>query len=152
VKDLGPMVAIGRPGEDLMTLGAARAYLSDEDWQDFVIDLLHGSRLVLLQVEASEGTWWEFAQCLGTVPLDRIVLLLTARFGSQQRYDEMRILALETLGFSLPRNIGDAAFIYFEPDGTCRLAPMAWHPFWIAWARGSQVNLRKSLQPVIART
>lgn len=149
---VGPMVAVGRPGEDVATLGAARAYLADDDWQGFVIDLLGRSQLVLLQIESTEGTWWEFSECVRIVPRERLVLMLTARFGSQQRYDEMRILAGATLGLMLPRNIGDAAFLYFDADGTAHGAPMVWYSFLTAWARPGHVNIRRSLAPVFAKT
>ncbi len=151
VASAGPMIAVGRPGEDVATLGAVRAYLADEDWQQFVIDLLERAQLVLLQIESTEGTWWEFSECVRIVPPERLVLMLTARFGSQQRYDEMRILAKETLGLTLPRSIGDAAFLYFDADGTAHGAPMAWYSFLTAWARPGHVNIRGSLAPVLAR-
>jgi hypothetical protein len=48
LSEVGPVVAIGRPGEALPTLGAARTYTSDEHWQPEVRSLLSRCRLAVL--------------------------------------------------------------------------------------------------------
>jgi hypothetical protein len=151
LRRFGPMIAIGRPGESVAAGGAVRAYLSDDNWQDFVLGNIDRAQLVLLQIESTEGTWWEFGQCVRRIPPERLLLMLTAKFGSQQRYDEMRVLAERTLGLVLPRNMGDAAFLYFDPDGTVHRAPMVWHHFLLSWLMPSPINIRRSLAPVTAR-
>ena len=40
--DFGPFLAVGEPGEGLPQLGAARAYLSDDQWQAAVVELDQG--------------------------------------------------------------------------------------------------------------
>ena len=37
----GPFVAIGRPGEEVSEIGAARMYVEDDDWEVVVSDLLN---------------------------------------------------------------------------------------------------------------
>ena len=46
VTRVGPVVAIGKPGEPLPELGAARLYVGDADWKAKVTDLMARSRLV----------------------------------------------------------------------------------------------------------
>ena len=38
VAEIGSFIAIGRPGENLPTLGAIRLYTGDADWQESVLD------------------------------------------------------------------------------------------------------------------
>ena len=56
---VGPFVAIGRPGEELPELGAARMYVSNQDWQSVATDLMERSQLVVLQVGETRGLQWE---------------------------------------------------------------------------------------------
>jgi hypothetical protein len=58
---VGPMVAIGRPGDWFAPRGAARVYLTDETWQEEVLELIESARIVVLQPAMTEGTWWEVA-------------------------------------------------------------------------------------------
>src|SRR5436305_1611609 len=44
---VGPVIAIGRPGEELAEPGAARMYVGDDDWQVMVTDLGSVRKLVL---------------------------------------------------------------------------------------------------------
>ena len=127
VRRAGPLVAIGRPGEAIATGGAIRAYLTDANWQDFVLERIGEARCVLLQIEPTAGTWWEFSQCISRVPRERLVLMLTARFGSLQRHGEIRVLAWRTMGLALPRNPAEAAFLFFDRDGTAHRAPRTDH-------------------------
>jgi hypothetical protein len=77
VAPVGPLVAIGRPGETLPELGALRLYVSDDQWQDVVIRWLKSARLVILRVAGNtEGLRWEISQAARLVPPERLVLLL----------------------------------------------------------------------------
>ena len=49
LSQIGPFVAVGRPGEALPTVGASRVYLGDDQWQPTVESLLRGSRLVIIR-------------------------------------------------------------------------------------------------------
>ena len=43
------VVAIGKPGEDLPTPGAARIYVSDEEWKEEVKRRMRAARLVVIR-------------------------------------------------------------------------------------------------------
>jgi hypothetical protein len=66
--EIGPFVAVGRPGEPLPEVGASRMYLEDSAWQSTVEGLLRTARLVVIRTGRSAGLSWE---------LDRSVRLLT---------------------------------------------------------------------------
>ncbi len=73
---VGPVVAIGKPGEPLPELGAARLYVSDDQWQAKVQELMKQARLVVVRLGASPGLLWEIEQALAHLPRQRLVLAL----------------------------------------------------------------------------
>lgn len=73
---VGPVIAIGKPGERLPELGAARLYVPHEAWQARVHALLDAAALVVLRVGGSEGVRWEIEQTLAQVPPERRVFVL----------------------------------------------------------------------------
>jgi hypothetical protein len=79
VREVGPVVAVGRPGERLPRLGAQRVYLKDMDWQQQILSWFARAALVIIHVppELSEGVSWEIEQSLSFVPLDRLVFLVS---------------------------------------------------------------------------
>ena len=50
----GPVIAVGRPGRSLASLGAARQYLPQDRWQEDVADLMHDSRAIVMTIGATE--------------------------------------------------------------------------------------------------
>ncbi len=70
---IGPVLAIGKPGEKLSHLGAARLYVSDLEWQNVVRQLMEGVRLVVIRVGNTPGIQWELS-CARELPGEKIVL------------------------------------------------------------------------------
>ena len=121
---LGPLIAIGRPGEKLPALGAARFYVSDELWQAKVADVVRASQLVIWTTGVSEGLRWEISHLIESVPPERLVLWAhphLLRVGAAEREAEWRKF-IEALGpvfpKPLPEFLGDARFICFAADWT----------------------------------
>lgn len=79
LRESGPVVALGRPGERLPRLGAERVYVEDADWRQQVLSWFARAALVVIHVPAkpTEGLTWEVEHVLGTVALDRLVFLVT---------------------------------------------------------------------------
>lgn len=76
MKEVGPFVAIGRPGEPLPELGAARVYVGDTEWQDRVRQLMSSAQLVVLRGGGTAGLQWEVQNVFANVSPERIVFLL----------------------------------------------------------------------------
>lgn len=72
----GPVVAVGRPGEQLPHLGAARFYLPGDDWQGGVLRLMDLAQLIVLRLGDGDGVWWEVDQACATQPPGKLVLLV----------------------------------------------------------------------------
>ncbi|ANZ40852.1 hypothetical protein BBK82_37580 [Lentzea guizhouensis] len=111
---IGPLVAIGRPGEPLPPAGAPRVYVGD-DWQQTVRELLHRSRLVLIGAGRGEGLRWELELVTVTVDPRRVVVLLP--FGNWE-YDHFRS---EVAGL-FPHPLPDLAPLPDADDHTVRAA------------------------------
>ncbi|HKA20506.1 MAG TPA: hypothetical protein VKN18_19635 [Blastocatellia bacterium] len=79
VHDIGPVVAVGRPGERLPRLGAQRVYLEDIDWHQQILSWFARAALVIIHVppKLTEGVSWEIEQSLNVVMLDRLVFLIS---------------------------------------------------------------------------
>ncbi|MFJ3923938.1 hypothetical protein [Streptomyces sp. NPDC090022] len=75
---LGPVVAVGQPGERLPLLGARRGYLPLDDWQAAVSELISGAHVVMLSAAPGPGTVWEFTEAVRLTPPDRLLLLITS--------------------------------------------------------------------------
>jgi hypothetical protein len=63
---VGPVVAIGRPGERVQPLGAARDYLDNVDWRGPVGTTMVDAALVVLILGDSESVLWEFRTAIET--------------------------------------------------------------------------------------
>jgi hypothetical protein len=58
----GPVVAVGRPGHGLESLGAAREHLSADTWKEQVAARMTGARVVVVATGETEGLRWELQQ------------------------------------------------------------------------------------------
>jgi hypothetical protein len=73
---LGPVVAIGKPGEALSPLGAAREYVHGPDWQERVRNLLGESSWVVAILGSGEGLEWEYQQIVQRDLTGRFILVV----------------------------------------------------------------------------
>lgn len=87
---VGPVVAVGRPGERLPLSGARRFYLPLDNWQPTVSDVIRKARLVVLATGTSEGTLWEFTEAVRLLPPERLLVMV---FTDAAEYDAFRAAA-----------------------------------------------------------
>lgn len=73
---VGPVVAIGKPGEPIPELGAARLYVGHDAWQAEVRQLMDRAALVVVRIGSSPGVLWEIEQVLSRLPRERLVFAL----------------------------------------------------------------------------
>ena len=73
---LGPVVAIGKPGEALSPLGAAREYVHGPGWQERVRSLLGESSWVVAILGGGEGLKWEYEQIVQRDLTGRFILVV----------------------------------------------------------------------------
>lgn len=145
LRKAGPVIAIGRPGERLPELGAARLYVDNSNWQKAVCYFFQEAAGVLIVVGASQGVWWEIDTALERVERRKLLFFfpfvedektrrsiwhaLTPRYrfltsrvyaalarDREARYDDFR-QRIDTRIGGLPERLGDAQFIRFDDTG-----------------------------------
>ena len=146
VSDIGPVIAVGRPGERLPPLGAARLYLSQESWQPTVRDLMARSALTILKAGVTEGVLWELARAVEYVPPKRFLIAVPSVLSKLQTeaWERFRALAAHVLPRSLPVLTKGAMFVSFDAD---------WNPSLLVDPKktdflvSGRANVRKLLRP-----
>jgi len=78
LRQLGPVITVGRPGDTLGFAGAARLYVPDTHWRQAIQYLVAHSAAVVIVVGRTEGLWWEIETSLSTAPRDRLLLFFPA--------------------------------------------------------------------------
>jgi hypothetical protein len=73
---IGPVVALGEPGEKLPPLGAARAYTANERWQLHISDWAAEASQVVLLAGHTPSFWWEVRHLAAAGALNKAVFLL----------------------------------------------------------------------------
>jgi hypothetical protein len=125
VGKLGPFVAIGKPGDKVPPLGAARMYVDDDNWQDTVKKLTKKAKLVLLHLSESEGVLWESKFIAKNLQPEKLILCLPLTFRGEkidkEIYQTFRKKFLSIFPHPLPENVGDAQFIFFSKNWTPHL-------------------------------
>jgi hypothetical protein len=125
----GPVVAVGRPGERLPHLGAARFYLPLDDWQPGVLRLMEMSQLIVLRLGDGEGVWWEVDQARATQPPGKLLLLIPGdRPDLAERLDaHLPIPARIDKAYPMP-GLWTSAVVVFGTDWTPIVQPVGPFP------------------------
>lgn len=149
--DLGPFIAIGKPGERLPQTGAARMYVANAEWQERVEQLMRDSRLVVFRAGKTPGFWWEVQRAVEIAGPSRMVFLVPF---TKRKYEQFRRRAETMLPCRLPdlpsgRNVSIGrlrAMIYFGPDWTPRIVRLKNR--WSVSVNQLAIIIRKVLEPV----
>ncbi len=114
VANVGPLVAIGIPGERLPPLGAARLYVRDgNDWKKVVAELVSASRIVVMRVGYTESFWWEFEHLTANCDPRKVVIYMPAR-DRRDRYAYFVERAKDHVSHPFPKSLGQAMFLGFS--------------------------------------
>jgi hypothetical protein len=60
----GPVIAVGRPGGSLASLGAAREHLSDDTWREEVAERMDSAGWIVLAPGETAGLAWELQEVI----------------------------------------------------------------------------------------
>jgi hypothetical protein len=114
---IGPVIAVGKPGDDHVPPGAHRIYMFAEDWKERVESLLTDAVLVVLRLDLTEGLQWEVSKCREIMSPDKILLFLGIE-GEKARkaiYESFRNRFLNE--FELPDYERGLRFVSFDDAG-----------------------------------
>jgi hypothetical protein len=132
---IGPYVAIGKPGEPLPELGAARTYVSDAAWQAKIQEWLERAHLVILRAGATQGLRWELSELVRRIDPRRVLVILPT---SAEHYSAFTTWANEVLPQRLPASLPAERLICFDE---------VWHPKTLP----PRTSITKTLQPFLAQ-
>ncbi len=128
VGDFGPFLAVGEPGEGLPQLGAARAYLSDDQWQAAVLAWIAESRMITMLCGPTRWVHWEMQNIVSAGRLERLLLFLPPGRKPHSQAGRRRIERWDNIVKSLDAtaygpamktlNIDDVLMILFRPGGS----------------------------------
>ena len=126
LRQLGPVIAVGKPGEELPQLGAIRLYFDDEDWQEKVTALMTLSQLVVIQPGYTGGLEWELSLAKARLQPYRLLFSFVAwralrKEPRQLEYETFKLMFERIYDLSLPEQIGNALYLYFDHDWTPHL-------------------------------
>lgn len=76
LSEIGPVVAIGNPREELPELGAARMYFRDDEWQQKILAFMQRARLVVLLGGPTKNLWWEIEQALKVLSPEKLICVV----------------------------------------------------------------------------
>jgi hypothetical protein len=152
VSNIGPMVAIGIPGEKLPTLGAQRLYSDDDSWKQLISKIMLRSKLILLKIGNTEGFRWEIGHSLQNARPEQVVFLIP---NDKNIYDNFCIELSKFINHKLPdfkygfnNNMTIQSILYFTSN---------WEPHYVRlrsfYFRKSRLNplisiIRLALKPV----
>jgi hypothetical protein len=110
----GPVIAIGRPGEFLQTLGAARAYCGD-DWKEQVRHWIDTCALVVIRIGESQGLRWEIDMVTASLKANRLLLQVPRLTSRNEAVLVDRVVRTITRGnHDHDYNYNNVNYIYFN--------------------------------------
>jgi hypothetical protein len=110
---IGPFIAVGMPGDALAPLGAARLYLSDDNWQAEVEALVRRAAAIVLVPETSEGTRWEIAKVVRWTDPRRVLMIVPDPALRPLGYARIQKLSVESMPVALPEAMaGQSVFVF----------------------------------------
>jgi hypothetical protein len=118
----GPVVAVGRPGKSLASLGAAREHLSDATWREQVAARMDAAGIIAVATGETDGLVWELGQVVngGHIGKTFFVFPPVAPAELGKRW-EHTAASLEHAGQAvgpLPVPTSQVHTVRLDPDGT----------------------------------
>jgi len=149
LRTLGPVIAIGRPGEALAIGGAARFYVSDDTWQEEIKAKISDAQLLVVQPGDSAGIWWEIEHAVRAVPLPRILFSVVHFAGAQHQYERFATRLYEETGIRLQRFIGEQPFVFIDRDRQSRSLGLTLRSYFSWPLVGCAADFKTTLAPFL---
>jgi TM2 domain-containing membrane protein YozV len=159
---VGPVIAIGKPGEPLPELGAARLYVGDADWKAKVSDMMARSRLVIIRTGSTPNLEWEIDHAMTRVPRRQILLVslgdakktavfdqyFEQRFGRVLPSGKTAVTPLWMKLMSTGKYVA-GKIVYFDESLQAREEPIRLTLSWVGLALGLMRPYRDSIRTAL---
>lgn len=121
----GPVVAVGRPGRSLASLGAAREHLADDSWRQHVAQRMDDAVVIAVATGETEGLAWELGEVVRGGHLDKTMFVFppVSPDALERRWD-FAASSLAGAGVQpapLPAPCGLVHTVQVGPDGAVRV-------------------------------
>jgi hypothetical protein len=161
LEGVGPVIAIGKPGERLPELGAARRYVADDQWREVVHRMMREAALVVIRAGETDNLWWEIEQALTVCSPRRVILVVLGPVGSLPAFERRFAAAFGApvgrppqpasryrvlLRLIVPLGRSTGRIIYFDRRGTACEEPLLYRLTWSGFALVAFRPYRDSLQ------
>ncbi len=110
-------ITIGKPNESNPTLGAKRAYLSNDEWQYTVQFLIIHAKIIIIRIDHSEGIKWELNQIIKYNMLQKTILYRSIYEDTSFSWKEYLNFLITTFDISIPNETKEFQFITFNDSG-----------------------------------
>jgi len=126
LKPIGNLMAIGKPGEELPTPGAARVYVSNSEWQNVAMREMSIAKLVIIKIGGDgEGLNWEIDYANKNVNHKKLLFYLDMKNGLYKSY---RQAVGDKLNFWFPENPNPLksmnGFFRYRENGNLEFLPI----------------------------
>jgi hypothetical protein len=165
---VGPVVAIGRPGEKLPQLGAARRYVPDHRWRDEVGDLMDDAAVIVIRGGETASLWWEIETAIRRRSAERVLIMTLGQSEAIAAFDRRfaasfgtpaagsaptptRAARLLRLLLSVPVDQSLGKIIYFDAGGLPREERIWFRLTWSGSVLAPYRPYRDSLQGAFRR-
>lgn len=134
---VGPYIAIGRPGEGDQgyDIGAAKRYVSDDQWQDVVKAWIDRAAVLVFEVGPTKGLLWELSYAMQHPKKNRVLMILP---WDSADYEQFRTIAASVLSLELPTQRPASRLLAFDSEGK-------------PWPLPATTTLDLTLQPFFKR-
>lgn len=144
---IGPLVAIGKPGEDLPEAGAFRLYVPDTEWKAKVHEIMERCRIVvMLGKTTTGGVHWEIGEAIAKLRPDQLLFFFPHAVNDEEimekNYYAFRNSVQRYFPSELPEVIGHSNFLRFT-DG--------WRAEWVGDKNDKSKGKFQSDMSVIAK-
>jgi hypothetical protein len=127
---LGPLIAVGNPGEPLPHIGAARAFLSNDAWQPAVLRWIDEAVLVVMIAGATEMIRWELERIVEKDSFHKFAIVLPPGQPSERWHNVMKVLSKTIWGPALASvDPKDVLLVQLRPNGTILIVRRTGLPF-----------------------
>lgn len=105
LRSYGPAIAVGRPKEALPSLGAAREYVSDDNWMSLVELRIRQAQLVIAILGGTEGFGWEMSAILRLSAREKLIMVVPPSLRARKMSEQWeKVSKALDVGFELPAN------------------------------------------------
>jgi hypothetical protein len=123
---IGPYIALGRPNEGYrdMDLGAAKKYVSNDQWQDVVRQWLQECAAIVLEAGDSAALGWEIDQIVLLVPPQHVIVMCPY---TDDEYNSFVQAHSRRFPLGLPRTRPTSRLLVFDSAWRARELPNVNH-------------------------